>query len=123
MYTNLSLYIGGQFIGADERDCLDVVNPATEEVIGKLPIATTDDLNAALHAADIAFQSWRKSSPLERSGILRRVAQLTRERVDEIAQNITLDMGKPFVWRLRHGIFHSIKRYVKWLPLWGRVVR
>jgi succinate-semialdehyde dehydrogenase/glutarate-semialdehyde dehydrogenase len=95
MYTNLSLYIGGQFIGADERDCLDVVNPATEEVIGKLPIATTDDLNAALHAADIAFQSWRKSSPLERSGILRRVAQLTRERVDEIAQNITLDMGKP----------------------------
>ncbi|QIM48473.1 NAD-dependent succinate-semialdehyde dehydrogenase [Pusillimonas sp. DMV24BSW_D] len=95
MYTELSLYIDGHFIGADQRDCLDVVNPATEEVIGKLPTATTEDLDLALNAAHKAFQSWRRSSPLERSKILRKVAELTRERVDEIARNITLDMGKP----------------------------
>lgn len=95
MYENLSLYIDGQFIGADERECLDVVNPATGEVIGKLPAATTADLDDALRAAQKAFQSWKKTSPLERSRILRRVAELTRERCDEIARNITLDMGKP----------------------------
>ena len=95
MYTELALYIDGKFIGENSRDCLDVVNPATEEVIGHLPCATVADLDTALDAAQRAFGHWRHSSPLERSRILRRVAALTRERVEEIARNITLDMGKP----------------------------
>jgi len=95
MYANLSLYIDGKFIDANERECQDVVNPATGEIIGKLPHATKADLDCALQAAQKAFLSWRKSSPLDRSRILRRVAELTRERCEEIARNITLDMGKP----------------------------
>lgn len=95
MYENLSLYIDGKFIGAEARECLDVVNPATREIIGKLPTATTADLDWALQAAQSAFQLWKKTSPLERSRILRRVAEMTRERCDEIASNITRDMGKP----------------------------
>lgn len=95
MYTDLALYIDGNFIGKGARDCLEVINPATEEVIGHLPCATTEDLDRALDSAQRAFQKWRYSSPLERSRILRRVAELTRERVEEIARNITLDMGKP----------------------------
>lgn len=95
MYEALSLYINGKFIGPEGRQCRDVVNPATGEVIGQLPLATTEDLDLAIASADKAFKFWRKSSPLERSRILRRVAELTRERSEEIARNITLDMGKP----------------------------
>lgn len=95
MYQQLSLYIDGQFIGADGRQTQEVVNPANRQVLGHLPHATEADLESALQAADKAFQSWRKSSPTDRSAILRKVGELTRERSAEIARNMTLDMGKP----------------------------
>ena len=95
MYEALSLYIDGKFISDGERIYQEVYNPATGEQIGKLPHATKAELDNALQAAQRAFESWRKSSPLERSKILRRVAELTRERCEDIAHNITLDMGKP----------------------------
>lgn len=95
MYQKLSLYIDGQFIDADGRKTQDIINPANREVIGKLPHATPSDLDAALIAAQKAFNSWKKSSPIERSKILRKVAQLTRDRASDIARNMTLDQGKP----------------------------
>jgi len=95
-YPKLSLYIDGQFIGAEGRVEQDVTNPATGEVIGRLPHATREDLDHALAAADRAFQSWHRSSPVERSKILRRAAELFRERAPEMARGITLDMGKPY---------------------------
>ena len=95
MYEDLSLYINGQFLKGGGRREQDVFNPATDEVIGKLPHAGQADLDLALTSAQTAFQGWRKSSPLERSRILRRVAELTRERAADIARNITLDQGKP----------------------------
>jgi len=95
MYQKLSLYINGEFIEADGRVTQDVINPANREVLGQLPHATESDLEAALVAADKAFQSWRKSSPTDRASILRKVGALTRERAKEIGRNMTLDMGKP----------------------------
>ena len=95
MYEQLSLYIDGRFIDDGERRFQDVTNPATGAVIGSLPHATRAELDQALQAAQRAFEGWRKTSPLERSKILRRVAELVRERADAIARNITLDMGKP----------------------------
>jgi succinate-semialdehyde dehydrogenase/glutarate-semialdehyde dehydrogenase len=95
MYEDLSLYIDGQFLKGGGRREQDVFNPATDEVIGKLPHAGQADLDLALTSAQTAFQGWRKSSPLERSRILRKVAELTRARADEIGRNITLDQGKP----------------------------
>ncbi|MFN8894442.1 MAG: NAD-dependent succinate-semialdehyde dehydrogenase [Betaproteobacteria bacterium] len=95
-YPRLSLFIDGKFIGAEGRVEQDVTNPATGEVIGRLPHATREDLDHALAAADRAFQSWKKSSPVERSKILRRAAELVRERAPEMARGITLDMGKPY---------------------------
>lgn len=95
MYTDLFLYINGEFIGSDGRKTQDIINPANGEVIGKLPHATESDLDQALASADKAFTSWRNTSPLERSAIMRQVASWTRERADEIARNITLDQGKP----------------------------
>src|SRR5215468_7169978 len=94
-YEDLCLYINGQFLKGGGRKESDVVNPATDEVIGKLPHAGQADLDLALSSAQKAFESWRKTSPLEKSRILRKVAQLSRERAKEIGANITLDMGKP----------------------------
>jgi len=95
MYEDLCLYIDGQFLKGDGRKEQDVVNPATDEVIGKLPHATKADLDRALAAAQRAFLTWRRSSPMERSKILRKVAELSRARAKEIGANITQDMGKP----------------------------
>ncbi|MEY3664015.1 MAG: hypothetical protein RLZZ153_197 [Pseudomonadota bacterium] len=94
-YEDLCLYIDGEFLKGDGRKEQEVVNPATGLAIAKLPHATRADLDRALAAAERAFESWKKSSPLERSRILRRVGELTRERAQAIGRNITLDMGKP----------------------------
>ena len=94
-YQDLALYIDGEFIQGDGRREQDVINPATEAVLGRLPHASRADLDRALAAAQRAFGPWKKTSPVERSAILRRVAELTRLRAPEIARNITLDQGKP----------------------------
>lgn len=94
-YPQLSLYIDGEFIQGGGRREQDIVNPATHEVIGKLPHATREDLDRALAAAARAFQSWKKSSPMERSKVLRKVAELARERAQDIGRGITMDQGKP----------------------------
>jgi len=94
-YSQLSLYIDGEFIHGGGRKEQDILNPATEQVVGKLPHATREDLDRALTAAARAFESWKKSSPLERSKVLRRAGELMRERAGEIGRGITLDQGKP----------------------------
>jgi succinate-semialdehyde dehydrogenase/glutarate-semialdehyde dehydrogenase len=95
MYEDLCLYINGQFLKGGGRREQDIFNPATDEVIGKLPHAGQADLDVALTSAHTAFQSWRKSSPMERSRILRKVAELARARAADIGHNITMDQGKP----------------------------
>ena len=95
MYPQLSLYIDGRFLSGEGRKEQDVFNPASGEVIGKLPHATRADLDAALAAAERGFALWRRSSPMERSKVLRRVGELARERAQQIGRDITLDQGKP----------------------------
>lgn len=95
MYESLALYIDGQFLSGDGRPEQDIVNPATLEVLGRLPHATPADLDLALAAAQRAFPAWRETPPTERGRILRRAAELIRERAPAIGRNITLDQGKP----------------------------
>jgi succinate-semialdehyde dehydrogenase/glutarate-semialdehyde dehydrogenase len=95
VYEDLSLYIDGKFIKGEGRKEQDVFDPATDTVIGKLPHATTADLDLALESAARAFETWKKTSPVERGKILRRVAELARERAQAIGANMTLDQGKP----------------------------
>ena len=94
-YETLALYIDGNWLNGDGRREQEVLNPATDEILGRLPHATTADLDRALTSAQRAIESWRKSSPMERSRILRKVGELTRERAPLIARNLTLDQGKP----------------------------
>jgi len=95
MYETLALYIDGQFLSGDGRREQEVWDPATGQTIAKLPHASRADLDHALASAQKAFQSWKHSSPMDRSKILRKVAELARERAKEIGHNITLDQGKP----------------------------
>ncbi|HYH40407.1 MAG TPA: NAD-dependent succinate-semialdehyde dehydrogenase [Burkholderiales bacterium] len=95
MYEKLALYIDGEFVEGQGRKTEPVINPASGEVIGQLPHASREDLDRALASAQRAFQSWKKTSPLERSAILRKVAELARERSADIGRNITQDQGKP----------------------------
>jgi succinate-semialdehyde dehydrogenase/glutarate-semialdehyde dehydrogenase len=95
MYPELSLYIDGEFASSAGRDRRAVLNPATVQVLGQLPLATRADLERSVAAAQRAFAQWRRVSPLERSAILRKAACLMRERADDIGRNITLDNGKP----------------------------
>lgn len=92
-YPELHLYIDGEW-----RDCakdLPVLNPATEEEIGRLPHAAIGDLDDALAAAERGFAAWRQVAPIERAKVLMKAAALMRERQEEIALAITAEHGKP----------------------------
>ena len=93
MYPELNLFIGGEW--RKTKADMPVVNPATEEVIGRLPCASQADLDTALDAAVAGFALWRRTSPRERADTILRAASLMRERQDEIAMSITLEHGKP----------------------------
>src|SRR3984885_11663321 len=94
-YTELNLLIGGEWVCGGDREHIPVVNPATEEVLGQLPLATHADLDRALAAARDAFPAWRAMPPHERGRILKRAADLLRERIDHIARIATMEEGKP----------------------------
>jgi len=95
MYPSLSLYIDGRFLSGEGRQGQEVRDPANGQLLGHLPWASDTDLIQAMLAAHRAFESWRISSPMERSAVLRKVGELARERADVIARHITLDNGKP----------------------------
>ena len=95
MYQDVLLYVGGQWRAATGGRTLDIVNPATEEVIGKLAHAATADLDEALDAAARGFADWRARSAYERGQIMRRAADLVRARADDIAALMTMEQGKP----------------------------
>src|SRR5690606_5554214 len=93
-YPTLGLFIAGEWRGHG-RELRPIVNPATLEVIAELPMATDADLDDAVAAADESFQHWRSTSAFERYGVLRRAAELLRERATEIGIATTLEQGKP----------------------------
>jgi succinate-semialdehyde dehydrogenase/glutarate-semialdehyde dehydrogenase len=95
LYHNPSMLIGGEWIASGEAGDMPVVNPATGAVIGQCPKASPGQITAALRAADAAFPAWSGTSGAERHAILRRAADLLRERAPAIASVITAEMGKP----------------------------
>jgi succinate-semialdehyde dehydrogenase/glutarate-semialdehyde dehydrogenase len=95
IYPELALHIGGRWIAARGRDTLVVTNPATDEELGRLPLATPEDVNATIAAADTAFRTWSRLGVMERASALADVAALIRAQRERLAQLITLDVGKP----------------------------
>ena len=95
MYPNVLLHIDGAWTASADGRTLEVLNPATGEVNGTLAHAGIPDLDRALAATARGFDVWRKVSAFERSKLMRRAADLLRERAGNIAKLMTLEQGKP----------------------------
>ena len=95
-YPQLAMHIDGEWVRAGSRRVHQVLNPATGAVLGELPFADTADLDRALDAADRGFKLWRVTPAEERCRVLKRAADLVRERADRIARIATTEQGKVF---------------------------
>lgn len=95
MHTRDQLYINGKWVQPMGTGSIDVINPATEEIIGKIPVGSADDVDKAASAARIAFDSWAKSSIEERINVLNALSNALKEKGESIAQTITAEVGTP----------------------------
>jgi succinate-semialdehyde dehydrogenase/glutarate-semialdehyde dehydrogenase len=96
MYSDLKLYIDGQWLNGEGRKGEDVINPATGKALAHLPHASKADLDAALAAADKGFKVWKATSAYDRSNLMRKAANLLRERAEHVAKVMTQEQGKVF---------------------------
>src|SRR4029078_2324361 len=89
------LLVGGRWVAAESGARFDVTNPATSEIVGTMPDAGEEDVRVAIDAAADALEGWKSLAAIERARILRRSADVIRERKDEIAAVMTAEQGKP----------------------------
>lgn len=94
-YPAVRMYIAGEWCQGGTGQTAPIVNPATEEVIGEVPLATTADLDRALGAAEEGFRTWRETPIARRTEILHAAADLLTERAVEVGRIMTLEQGKP----------------------------
>ncbi len=95
MYSKFGQFINGKWQQSVKKETYDVINPATEEVIGKASKASTEDIDKALKSAEKGFSAWKKFSPWDRAKIIRKIADLMRKKNNELAKWMTLETGKP----------------------------
>jgi succinate-semialdehyde dehydrogenase / glutarate-semialdehyde dehydrogenase len=95
MYPSVQLFIDGVWCDGLSGKTIPVIDPATEETIGSVAFAGTEDLALAVAAVEKGFRTWRKVAPLDRSRIMRKAADLLRQRIEAIAGLMTREQGKP----------------------------
>ncbi len=93
-YPTIELLINGTWQTGDGGG-EDIINPATEEVLGVTPHASAAQLDAALDAASAGFKTWKATTPLARQAIMNKAADTLAANTDEVAANLTREMGKP----------------------------
>jgi succinate-semialdehyde dehydrogenase/glutarate-semialdehyde dehydrogenase len=96
MYANLELFIDGKWLNGDDRNGEDVINPSTAKPLAHLPHASAADLDQALAAAKKGLAVWRATSAYNRAKIMRKAADLMRERFDAIAKILVQEQGKVY---------------------------
>lgn len=94
-YPDTLLFIDGKWRGGVDGKTIDVIDPATDERIGTVAHASKVDLDAALAAVERGFKLWSATSAYDRSKIMRKAAELLRERAGDIAAIMTREQGKP----------------------------
>lgn len=94
-YPELKLIIAGRRVGAAGRETQPVFNPSTGAILGQLPHASLDDLDEALEASARGFAIWKRTSALDRARVLKRTADLMREKREYLAFLISVELGKP----------------------------
>ena len=91
----VQLFINGEFLDNGDREMRENVNPATEEVVSLFPMATEEDVAAAVDAAFEAQKSWEKIPAIERAGYLMELVQLVKDNQEVLARATSEEMGKP----------------------------
>jgi len=94
-YENLELLINGKWTKGTSSQKENVINPATEQILGELPYASHADLDLSLASSAEGFQIWSKMTAVKRQTIMEKTAQIMEERSESIAINLTREMGKP----------------------------
>jgi succinate-semialdehyde dehydrogenase / glutarate-semialdehyde dehydrogenase len=89
------LFIGGEWRGSSSGRAIDVLNPASGVVVGRVAHASRDDLEAAAQAARTGFKVWSHTPAYDRARVIRKAAELLRERSEEISHVLTIEQGKP----------------------------
>jgi betaine-aldehyde dehydrogenase len=101
MKIHSQFYIQGQWCQSATATAIDVINPSTEQVIGRVPQANAADVQRAVMAARQAFDGWSASAPSERAGFLKKIQDGLKSRADELAQTITAEVGMPLKMAMR----------------------
>ena len=101
MLEKLQFYIGGRWVDPAEPRAMDVVNPATEEVYGRISIGSAADVDKAVAAAGRAFETYSQTSREERMALLQAILDEFARRHDDVAEAIMDEMGAP--WGLAKG--------------------
>ncbi len=114
-----ALLINGQQTGQD-LDTIEVINPATSDVIATVPNGSTKEAQDAVDAASEAFKSWSKHSAYERSELVRKWHDLIHENREDLARTMTLEQGKPFKEAL--GEIDYANGYISWFAEEGKRV-
>ena len=96
MLEKLQFYIDGQWVDPVEPRTLDVVNPATEEVYGRISLGLAADVDAAVNAASRAFESYSQTTREERVDLLQSILDVFAKRYDDVAEAIMDEMGAPW---------------------------
>ena len=95
MYEKFGQFIDGKWQKAEKNETYEVINPATEEIIGKASKAGKADVEKALKSAEKGLKVWRNTAPWQRSYIIRKIADKIREKQNVLAKWLTLEVGKP----------------------------
>ena len=95
MYSKFGQFIDGKWQQSEKKETYDVINPATEEVIGKASKASPSDVSKALKSAEKGFEVWKKFTPWNRASIIRKIADEMRKKENQLAKWMTLETGKP----------------------------
>ncbi len=112
------MYIDGQWCDAADGRTLAVTNPATEETVQDIAFGGRKDAHRAIAAAHKAMQSWMKLTAYDRAKVLKKTADLMRERADAIARTLTLEQGKPLA-EAKGEILHSADTF-EWFAEEGK---
>ncbi len=95
MYSKFGQFIDGKWQPSEKKETYEVINPATEEAIGKASKATPADVEKTLKSAEKGFAIWRNTPPWQRSYVIRKIADLIRKKSEVLAKWLTLEVGKP----------------------------
>jgi len=115
-----SAFINGQFVQAKSGATFEVVDPATQSVLGNVPDCGIEDVQIAIDAAAEAFKTWRETPARDRSNLLKKLFHLMKENAEDLARLMTMEQGKPLAEA--KGEIGFSASFVEWFAEEGRRV-